>query len=225
MSELNGDAVTNKMLSTAAIAYAFALVPACAGESDATKATSNAGGSSAGSSNDDASASGGSGTGGSTGGSGGSSGGGNGGSIGGSDGSIDGSGGTVGGGSDGAVSEPPRVLCSGASGPGRECAPGEYCCDDSCTSRDMPCSRATIRCDGAADCPNAFCCMTKISKRDGGPQVATCRPSCDADAELVMCRHSSAADDCPTGMQCQITATLPPLYGYCCAPGSVCPTT
>ena len=105
------------------------------------------------------------------------------------------------------------------------CDRGEYCCSSQCRSEDLPCEGAAFHCDDAADCPEAFCCVTKISKRDGGAQVSVCRKSCDAETELVMCGHSGAPDDCPPGMECEITATLPPPYGYCCPPNTLCTTT
>jgi hypothetical protein len=129
------------------------------------------------------------------------------------------------GGSGGTTPGVGTVECLNASGPGRACAAGEYCCDERCASGDLPCSRADIRCDEAADCPNAFCCMTKISKRDGGAQNARCQASCDTENQLILCKYSGKDAACPAGMRCEITATLPPLYGYCCAPGTLCQTT
>ncbi len=221
----------------AAVACAFCFSPACGGNSDATKSTSSGG-----SGNNDASASGGTGgtggrgVGGSTGGNGGSGGTGAGGSTGGSagtgaGGSTDGSAGTgVGGSTDGSAgtdaggSTNGTVTCGWLSGPTHECARGEYCCKNDCTSSELPCEGAAFYCDEAADCPGASCCVIKISRRDGGPQNARCRASCNDD-ELVMCIPGDAGYSCPAGQQCRITATLPPPYGYCCAPGALCPTT
>ena len=206
---------------TTAIACALISALACGGKSDATQAANDASAGSSGTGGSGAAGSGGF----TTGGNGGSGGSGGSGTNGASGTAPDGSGGSTPDGSDSSTTGPRRVTCDGAPAPAHECNPGEYCCDNQCTSEDLPCKGARILCDDAGDCPNAFCCVTKISKRDGGPQVASCRTSCDADTELVLCRHSGASDDCPPGMQCQITATLPPLYGYCCPPATSCPTT
>jgi hypothetical protein len=76
-------------------------------------------------------------------------------------------------------------------------------------------------CYDAADYPNTFFCVTKISKRNGGAHVAECRASCDADTQIILCRHSDAQGGCPQDMRCQINVTLPPPHGYGRARGSL----
>ena len=132
--------------------------------------------------------------------------------------------GTSTGGTGGSTADAGTILCAMGAGPSGECARGQYCCGTVCRSSDQPCNANAIRCDEAADCPNAFCCMTKISRRDGGPQNAQCRATC-RDDELIMCNDVGSDAGCPPGMRCQPTATLPPLYGHCCPPQSSCPTT
>jgi hypothetical protein len=157
------------------------------------------------------------------GGAGGSTSGGSGGSTsGGSGGSTSGgSGGAAGsGGGSGAVGS---VVCGGISEPDKECAPEEYCCGSKCTKDDTPCTGYAFHCDDAADCPGAICCVTKLSMLDGSfNQVAECQSSCDADTQLIVCHYPGG---CPAGMTCQITATLPPQYGYCCPSGQPCSAT
>lgn len=133
---------------------------------------------------------------------GGGSGGASGGSGGASGGSA-GSGGSATGGSGGAAS----VVCGSTA-----CSAGQYCCEPSCVAVGSACSGFALHCDDASDCPGALCCAAPPA--GGGFPVAECRPSCDGDGEMIVCRHADAAS-CPAGMQCQITAKLPPEYGFC----------
>lgn len=154
--------------------------------------------------------------GGGTSGSGGSTGGGSGrgGSTGG------GTGGSAGSGGEAAVGS---VTCGSFSAPAEECAPEEYCCGANCVTDDTPCTGSAFHCDDAADCPGAFCCVAKLSTLDGGSQVAQCQATCDSDTQLIVCH--GPGDGCPSGMTCEITATLPPAYGYCCPSSEPCSAT
>ncbi|MBK7586207.1 MAG: hypothetical protein IPI67_39235 [Myxococcales bacterium] len=116
------------------------------------------------------------------------------------------------------------VSCGSVSNPTQECAAPEYCCASSCVKAGVPCTGFAFHCDDAADCPGAFCCVTKLSMLDGSfNQVAQCQQTCDSDAQLIVCHPPDGG--CPTGMTCQITATLPPEYGYCCPSGAPCSAT
>lgn len=151
-----------------------------------------------------------------TGGSGGSTSGGSGGSTSGGSGGAAGSGGVAGG--------VGSVVCGGLSAPDLECAAPEYCCGSKCVKDDTPCTGYAFHCDDAADCPGAVCCVTKLAMLDGSfNQVAQCQSSCDADTQLIVCHPPDGG--CPSGMTCQITATLPPQYGYCCPSGQPCSAT
>lgn len=139
---------------------------------------------------------------------------------GGSGGSGGGTGGSGGSGGEAAVGS---VSCGSFSVPGAECAPEQYCCSSSCVPDDTPCIGYAFHCDDAADCPGAFCCVQKLSTLDGGLQVAQCQATCDSDTQLIVCHAPD--DGCPSGMTCEITATLPPAYGYCCPVGEPCSAT
>jgi hypothetical protein len=169
------------------------LVTGCGGDSEEGSGGSGGSGASAGV--------GGSPSGGS-GGSGGSSGGG-GGSSGGTGGSSGGGGGSATGGGAGSTS----VDCGSTT-----CGAGQYCCEPSCVDDAEPCAGFALHCDDASDCPNAFCCAT--SPPGGGFLVAECNQNCDADSQLIVCKHADASS-CPSGMTCNVTAKLPPAYGFC----------
>ncbi len=159
-----------------------------------------------------------------TGGFGGTTTGGNGGATSGGSGGVatGGNSGTAGSAGSGAVGS---VNCGGISSPPTECGPQEYCCSGKCVPDSAPCSGYAFQCDDDADCPGQFCCVTKLGKLDGGPQVAQCQASCDADTQLIVCKAPLSPGGCPPGMSCEITATLPPSYGYCCPTGQPCSAT
>lgn len=186
----------------ASLCWASLVVVSCGGETDAGKTAAGGGGGST------------------SGGAGGSTSGGAGGSTSGGAGgaTTGGSGGAAGSGGNASVGS---VTCGSFSVPKKDCAANEYCCDADCVADGSPCAGYAFHCDDATDCPGAFCCVTKLAKLDGGfNQVAQCQSTCDSDTQLIVCNHP--AGGCPSGMTCQITATLPPQYGYCCPSGQPC---
>ncbi len=111
------------------------------------------------------------------------------------------------GGSGGASSDAGNVSCDNVT-----CGAGQFCCAPGCVPEGTPCSGFALHCDDASDCPGQLCCAQKPPS--GAALESKCRPACDADGQMIVCRWSDPAS-CPPGMACQITAKLPPEFGYC----------